>query len=246
MNTKLVVSVVVAGLLVGGSFAQGRPGGGAAGGRQGGGQGGGMRGGMMMGGGGYVGLLMRADVQSELMLSAVQKTKIGELRQGMGRGPGAGGAGGAGGRAGGGAGGAAAGGRGQAMNPAEMQKQASERDKKALAILNDAQKKRAKELLVQRAGNSIILRPDIQAELGMSATQKTKISNLQTKQRDAMQAVFEKMRASGGQPDRDAMREALEKNQKTMDAELGKVLLPAQAAQLKKMAGKPFKFAEGR
>lgn len=235
MKTKFLASVLVAGLIVSGAMAQGgRMGGGGAG--------GGM---MRMGAGGYAALLGRADVQKELKLTNEQMLKIQSAMANRQQRPrsGAGAPGGAGGRAGGGAGGA---GGGDRPSAADMAKRMAETEAKLLAELTASQKVRAKELLIQRGGNSVILRPDIQADLKLSATQKTKISNLQTKQRDSMQAVFEKMRASGGQPDRNAMRAAVEKSQKTMDAELGKVLTTAQAAQLKKMGGKPFKFAEGR
>lgn len=200
-------------------------------------------GGRQMGGRGgnsMTGLLNRADVQTELKLSADQKSKLTELMPQRGQ---RNGGGGGGGNAGGGGGGNAGAGGGQGnFDPAQMRQQMAEREKKILEILNADQAKRLKELYVQRAGNQALTREDIQKELGFSADQTKKVSDLQQAQRDAMQELRQKMQNQ--EIDRDQMREISQKNNETMNTELGKVLSAEQAAKFKAMRGAEFKFED--
>ena len=111
---------------------------------------------------------------------------------------------------------------------------------KALAeVLSADQLKRLAEISVQLQGNRAIMNPDIQKTLGITDEQKTKISDLQTKQQEANRALFEKVR--NNELSQDDMRATTEKNNKTMGDELAKVLTSAQNAKLKEMGGKPFK-----
>lgn len=240
----LIAALSVCAALV---FAQG---GGAAGGGQGRRAGGFGQG---MGRGGVFGqselqLAMRADVQRDLNVSAEQKTKLEALRPQRGAGgAGAGGAGGGQGRrgAGGGAGGAGggAGAGGGNFDPAAMQARMEEQraaQHKALAeILTPDQMKRLAEISVQIRGNRSIMDPAVQKSLNFSDDQKKKVTDLATKQQEANRSIMEKVRNQ--EISREEMQSSMEKNNKVLDEELGKILTSDQAAKLKEMQGKPFK-----
>jgi hypothetical protein len=237
MKSKFLILVS---LLAVTSLAVAQGGGGQRGGQRG--QGGFGRG----GGSNFSGLLSRADVQGELKITDDQKTKLTEMRviRGGGAGGGAGAGGGQRGQGGqGGQGGGAGAGGGQQQDPEAMRKAAEEREKNALAVLDATQNKRLKELFVQRSANRAILNATIQADLGFSEAQKKQVTDLQAKQREAMTALMEKMRNQEIQ--REDMAGIMEKNNKTMDEELAKILTADQATKLKGMGGAPFKFDEG-
>lgn len=213
MKTLAVATLVVVSAL---SMAQGR--------------GGGMR--MMGGGGGMSQLLARPDVQAEIKLTDEQKGKLDDQRQAMrdamrqrfqnG-------------------GGASSGTDREAMMK-EFQEAAKKAEKEALAVLDDKQKARLKELWIQREGNNVVTNEDIQKELGFSEEQKGKVKSLQDASRQAMSEIFQKMQ--NGELDRSEMQPLMEKNQKAMSDELGKVMTADQAAKLKAMRGAEFKFDE--
>lgn len=215
MKSVLVLGVAV---LAAVSLAQG-----------GGGRGQGFRFGGGMNDASGVNLLRREDVQAELKITDDQKSKItaqneamrDKMREAFQNGGG--------------------GGDREAMM-ATMQKMQAENTKTTLAILNDDQKKRLKELAVQRMGNSAITAADLQKDLGVTDEQKTKIKELQDKQNEATQSLFEKMRNQ--EIDREQMQASMKKNTDAMNAELGKILTDAQKSKIKEMSGKPFTFKE--
>lgn len=252
--TAMLVCVALAGAQ-GGGGGQGRGGQGRGGFGQGR-MGGGMQGEMQ--------LAFRKDVQTDLGVTAEQKTKLDELqaKQRQGRG-GAGGAGGAGGQGGGvrggnggNGGGAGAGGNGGGGNRgngggggfgqmteeqrAAMLKRQQEQREQSLkdlgAILNEGQIRRLGEIRVQLAGTRAVMQPEMQKNLGLTTEQITKITDLQTKQREANMALFQNQDLS--QEDR---RAKMENNNKILDAEILKVLTADQNSKLKAMGGKPFK-----
>jgi len=205
------------------SQAQGFPGGG----RQGGGR-------MMMGmGGGQMSaifLLQREDVQDDLGITAEQRGQLRDLQEKQmenmrGRFQ----------RGGGG---------GQGQRPdreamrAEMEKLQKEMEAEVGKILKPEQSTRLKEIGIQMAGNRAVMQEPVAKELGITADQKTKLDALQTKQREANQAVMERMRNQ--ELDMDQFRATMEKNNKIMDEEIGKVLTETQRTKLKAMGGKPF------
>lgn len=203
------------------------------------GGGGGQRGGMQrgMGGDSLNGLLRRADVQAELKLTDDQKTKLVPQR-------GAGGAGGGGGQRGqGGAGGGGGQGGGQAFDPAAMRQRQAEQEKLVFETLDATQGARLKGLYVQRVGNRAILSGTIAKELSLTDDQNKKIEELQTKQREAMQSVMEKMR--NGEIERDQLQDIMKKNNDIFSEELGKILTEDQKGKLKTMRGADFKFVDG-
>lgn len=217
-------SILVAGIAVLAAVSMAQGGGG--GGRGGFGQG---RGGFGMQDPSGVFLLRREDVQGELKLTADQKSKLTTIQEDQ--------------RAkmremfqGGGGGGDR-----EAMM-AEMQKMQAENNKVTLAVLDDTQKKRLKELAVQRMGNGVAANAEMQKELGITDDQKAKIKDLQAKQQEANQAVMQKMR--DGEIQREELQGIMQKNTDIYNAELGKILTDAQKAKIKEMGGKPFKFVE--
>lgn len=222
MNLKKIILTLAIVGIVGSAFAQG-----------GGGQRrGGMFGMMGRGGGSPVMLLQREDVQGELKLTDEQKTKLSELQTKMMEKMREMFTGGGGGR----------------PDPDKMRevmtKASEEAQKEVDTVLNADQKKRLKELAVQRAGNSAVLNPETAKEVGITEEQKAKIKALEDMQQQANQALMEKMRNQ--ELDRDQFREKMETNTKAFDTELAKILTDAQKAKLKEMSGKPFTFAADR
>lgn len=126
---------------------------------------------------------------------------------------------------------------------ADMQKKQPEWDKQIMGVLNADQSKRLKELMVQRGGNMIAMNPAFQKDLGITDDQKAKLKDLQTKQMEAMMALGQKMRDQ--EITQEEMRDSVQKNMKTMEEAVGKILTDAQKAKIKEMGGAAFKFEEG-
>ena len=235
MSSKLISVILISALGVSLAIAQGGGGGGQ--GR------GGQRGGNNFS---ELRLLGRKDVQKDLGLTEDQVTKITEYttantpQRGAGGGGGAGAGGGGGQRGGGGAGG---GGAAQTDEQrAAAAKAAADRRAKTrtdlLAIVSEAQLKRVDEIALQLQGNSAIAQAEVQKALGLSDDQIAKVKDLQTKQREASTALFQKMQAQ--EITREDLTAAMTKNTETMKTELGKILTADQAAKLKGMQGKTF------
>lgn len=233
----LVVSVLGASI----AFAQG------GGGQRGGGQG---RGGFgQRGGFNYeLTLLNRSDVQKDLGLTDDQRTKVDEYitkNRPQGRGNGGGGNGGGGGQrgnGGGGGGGQRGGGQLSAEQIAAFQKQQQERREKTrkelLEIISEAQLKRVDEINLQLQGFLAVATPSIQEALGFTTEQKAKVTDLQTKQREANQGLGQQLRDQA--ITMEDFRDRMTKNNDVMKAELGKILTADQAAKFKAMQGKTF------
>lgn len=216
------------------SFAQNPP-------RQGGGQrqGGGFGGGMMgMMGGGLQPLsfmMFREDVQKDLKVTEDQKSKMAALREeqmaGFGRpggGQGGGGAAGGGQRAGG------AGGFDMEAIRARMK----EADTKVMAILTEDQQKRAKQIQIQLSGLNAFLDEGVGTELGLRASQKRDIEDLQSKMNEANRASF--MRARNQEITMEDAQKANEANSKIALEEAMKLLNDEQKAKYTAMIGPKF------
>ncbi|WP_025228529.1 Spy/CpxP family protein refolding chaperone [Fimbriimonas ginsengisoli] len=119
-----------------------------------------------------------------------------------------------------------------------MTKLNEENTKEINAILDADQQKRLKEIFVQFQGNAIAGNADYQKDLGITDDQKAKIAELQKKQGEAMQALFQKMRDQ--EIDRQGFTEATEKNTKIMNDEIGKILTDDQKKKIADWSGKPF------
>lgn len=232
VTTKLVAAIAVVACA---AFAAAQGGGGGG---QGRGGGFGQRG--FGGGNDQTGLqlLGRADVQRDVAVTAEQKDKITALQQEM-RGGGFG-AGGGGNRGGGGGGGGVGGGGGQGnFDQAAMREAMAKRNAEILdklgKILDANQMKRLKEIRIQLAKNGAITHADVAKDLGITEAQKTKIADLQQKQREANMSL--RQEGLG----REEMMAAMQKNNEALNTEFGKLLTPEQAAKLKEMGGKEFK-----
>lgn len=123
-----------------------------------------------------------------------------------------------------------------------MKKRQEDEDKALKEILDAKQQGRLKELWIQRMGNSALMVPEIQKELKMTDAQLEKVKNLQAKQGEANRAVFEKVQS--GEIDRSEIRAIMERNNKILNEELGKVLDDEQRGKLKAMGGAEFKFED--
>ena len=187
---------------------------------------GGMIGGMGMGmGTGF--MLMRQDVQNDLKLTADQKAKIEaisqkyreQMRSRMG-GPGMGQ------------------GDWQARID-EMRKMMEAQDTEVNQVLTPQQQKRMKEIRLQLMGPAALLEQEVQKELGLTSQQVSKIEDLQRKASEANMSLFQKMR--DGSVTREQVQQAMQNNQKALEAETMKVLTPEQQGKLKAMRGAEFK-----
>ena len=120
-----------------------------------------------------------------------------------------------------------------------MAKRQEEARKELATVLTEAQMKRIGEIRVQLAGVRAVMQPDMQKSLNLTTEQITKISDLQTKQREANQALGEKVRNQ--EMTREDVMKSMENNNKILEAEIVKVLTADQNSKLKSMGGKPFK-----
>ncbi len=210
----------------------------AQGGRgQGQGRGGGQFGGGMQGMGGFgagpSSLAARPDVQTELKLSADQKTKVQAISDKMREERRAAFQGGGGG-----------GGQDMQARMAEMQKMSAKYDAEVLAVLTPEQTARIKQLAVQMAGANYPMGEEGQKALGVTSDQQSKLRALQDKQREAMMALMERMRNQ--ELDFQSMGAEREKMDKIMAEEVGKILTAEQKAKWEELKGKAFTFQQQR
>lgn len=190
-------------------------------------------------------LVSRADVQRDLNVSTDQKAEIDKAQQEQReammerfRSMMAANGGGAPGGSGGGR-------RGFQMTPemqAEIDKAMKESDEKVKKILTADQYKRAHQISIQLAKNNAILDESVQKELGLSEETVKKAKSLREGAQKANGEVFQKI---GDQEIERADGMAIvEKNNKALETELGKLLTEAQAKKLKEMGGAEFKADE--
>jgi phosphoribosyl-dephospho-CoA transferase len=124
-----------------------------------------------------------------------------------------------------------------------MQKAREEREKAIHAVLLDAQNKRLKELFIQRVSFRALLNAEIQADLKLDDAQKASIKDLQAKQQEANRAIFQRVQSQ--ELTREEAMASIQKNEKVLTEELGKILKDGQKAQFEKMAGAKFQFDDG-
>ena len=123
-----------------------------------------------------------------------------------------------------------------------MVKKMPEWEKQYFGAISADHLKRLKQLMVQRSGNQIVLDANFQGDLGITDAQKTKLTDLQTKSREAMMSLGQKVRDQ--EMTMEELQTAMKKNTEVMDTEIGKILTDAQRSKLKDMAGAPFKFVD--
>jgi hypothetical protein len=124
-----------------------------------------------------------------------------------------------------------------------FQEQQDQQKKDLAAILDEKQMKRLDEIAFQQQGTRALTRETTQKALGLSSDQVAKIKDLLQKQQDANRSVMEKMQSQ--ELTQEEARAAFDKNTKTLDEQLLKILTDEQSAKFKDMQGKPFKI-EGR
>ncbi|MCA0362360.1 MAG: hypothetical protein LCH41_15060 [Armatimonadetes bacterium] len=200
-----------------------------------GGRGGGQRGGMMSMMNNKNFLLMRNDVQKDLGLNDGQKAsvktamesmqaKMAEVFQGMG-------------------GGGQGGGGGARPDFAAMQEKmegiVKGFDTAAAEILDDKQEARLGEIDLQIAGTNALTREDVQKALGLKASQKRDIEDMQEAMNTANMEAMGRVRS--GELTREEIAPIMEKNREALAVELGKILTAEQNEAFKKMKGAEFK-----
>lgn len=123
-----------------------------------------------------------------------------------------------------------------------MKKRQEDEDKALKEILDETQQKRLTELWIQRLGNGAYANAEIQKELAFTPEQVEKVKKLQAQQQEAMTGLFQKVQ--NGEIERTEIRPMMDKANKILNEEYGKIATAEQAAKLKTMAGTPFKFDE--
>ena len=114
--------------------------------------------------------------------------------------------------------------------------------KEALGALDQDQRKRVQELAIQSQGSLAVLQPSVAKEIGLTPAQKAQIDDLQNRQDEANQGLFEQ--AQNGDIEREERDEKIAKNKTILDANVTKVLTETQRTKLKEMSGKPFEFKD--
>ncbi len=119
-----------------------------------------------------------------------------------------------------------------------MTKLGEDTAKKVNEVLTADQQTRLKEIFIQFQGNRAVTNKDVAKDIALTDDQKKSVDDLVKKQGDAQRSVFEKVQA--GEIDRSEVRAIMDKNNKALDDEIGKVLTSDQKDKLKTMGGKPF------
>jgi len=180
-------------------------------------------------------LLMRTDVQADLKLTTDQKTKLTAISENTRKQmqelfprPGSGNTGNAGG--------------GQVNweeNRKKMEKISVDADKSINEVLTKTQQTRLGQIAIQMQGAWALLNADNQKTLAFTTKQKNQAQDLSDNFREAGMALFQKMQ--DGEIDRDQMKTISDKNQKTLETSLTKLLTAEQKTKFDSMKGLPFK-----
>jgi hypothetical protein len=166
-------------------------------------------------------LLRRAEVQTELKLTADQKTKVESMLETLGE---------------------ERRGRFQDLRdatPEERQKVMNEwqaeETKRVNAILNPDQQKRFRQISLQQEGPMAVSRPDVADELKLTEDQKKKVAEARNQMAEKQRAIFEE-----AQGDREAMRSKMETLRKETNDKITTLLTEEQKTKWKEMCGTPF------
>jgi hypothetical protein len=163
------------------------------------------------------GLVFRADVQTDLAMTDDEKSKLEAMRADLrpARDPGA-----------------------PRPTREEMMAQQETADKKVEAVLTPDQVQRIHEIQIQLLGPMALARKNVQADLGLSSEQTTKLEGLFKTYQEANQSIQQKVR--DGSLDRESAGTERTKNGDFLKGEAMKVLTPEQATKFSSMGGKPF------
>src|SRR5262249_26300896 len=131
-----------------------------------------------------------------------------------------------------------------------MEQQRLERAREERARLSEIllpqQIKRLTEIYVQQVGVSALQDEEIAKELGISDSQKAKLTEVTAANREALGAQMRELfQGGGGGGDRDANRAKIDELRKAGDAKVLAVLSTDQQKKFEEMKGKPFAMPEG-
>jgi hypothetical protein len=213
-NAMRLTAVSVAILTAAMSFGQGQ----GRGGRKGRGPG---------GNNSLIRLVQRPDVQADLGLSDDLKTKVAALRPARGAGGGGRGNGGGG------------GGVRTAPTPEEQATRLADERKLIAEVLSADQVKRLDEIMIQLAGDRAVLLLPVQTALSLTDDQKSKVTALSDKFREANQSLMSKVQS--GELTREELGPKYTANARVLGEEIHKLLTAEQLTKLKALGGKPFK-----
>jgi hypothetical protein len=130
----------------------------------------------------------------------------------------------------------------------EVMKQITEKGQETQAqvadILDQTQEDRLKELSLQARGAQALEDEEIVLALALNDDQKTKLADVREKRTEAMQAAFQKLRASGG--DQGGIREKMRELRNQLSEQALAVLTPEQREKFEAMKGAKFEFPPSR
>jgi hypothetical protein len=130
---------------------------------------------------------------------------------------------------------------GDAAKVGELLKAKQDEEKEIVASLNDDQKKRLRQLMVQRMGNGAFQNAKIAKELGISDDQKKEIKKAVETAAETMQKAMEEARESR---DFASIRTAITDMQKKLTESLMGVMNDKQKSKYKEMRGEKFEFPQ--
>jgi hypothetical protein len=165
-------------------------------------------------------LLTRPEVQTDLKLTADQKTKVEALVETLRE---------------------ERRGRFQDLRDATpeernkvMSEWRTEEMKRVNAVLNPDQQKRFRQISLQQEGPMAVIHADVASELGLTDDQKKKVQEIQAQMRAEQQNLFQ----DAGE-DREALRGKMEALRKSTNDKVTAVLTDAQKTKWKEMTGAP-------
>lgn len=120
----------------------------------------------------------------------------------------------------------------------------SELDRKLVLILDADQRKRLHELQLQREGTRALLKPDVSAELRLTAPQKEKLSAASRQESQSIRDLYKEFPKETTPEQVQLAHQRIAALQLRADNEMYEVLTDAQKKQFKTMQGAPFKFPE--
>ena len=122
-------------------------------------------------------------------------------------------------------------------------KELKEEEQEFVALLNDEQKDRLKQLRFQRMGTAMYQDEEVQKTLELSDDKKKEIDDAIENNQEELQEAIQEVRDSG---DFGSIRSTMADLQKELTVALNEILSDDQKEQVTKMKGKEFKFPERR
>jgi Spy/CpxP family protein refolding chaperone len=120
----------------------------------------------------------------------------------------------------------------------KLQEQLKANDAVVTGVLNDAQAKRLKQIMLQQRGPAALADAELAETVGLTSAQKEKIQSIQQTAQEERRAQFQ---GGGGGGDREEMRKKLEAARTATNEKITALLTPEQKDKWKAMTGEPFK-----